>query len=263
MSSQADFYDWFAAAYESQYKAIDAERTVQQWAALLQTVLPAEEPASRLRLLDVGCGPGWHLPHWHHRGFVVAGLDVSMAMLEFAKAEWSREVGGAVPPLYRADLLNLAGPILNAEPFDVLVLHSNILHLFPPKTLPSLFGALGHISAPGALLMADFTSAALLKESSAETIHIDGLPWDHVSHYDPAQGVLEQVWTNSAESMTELSWPIDLENLDRLFHESGWTIQTRVGWDPQDFEAPFREEWGDQARYVTIYGQANKRQVDH
>jgi SAM-dependent methyltransferase len=253
MNSQADFYEWFATAYESQYKAIDSERTVRQWNCLLQTVLRAGKPAPRLRLLDVGCGPGWHLPHWHRRGFTVAGLDVSVAMLEFANAEWSREVSGEEPLLYRADLLNLSGPILKAAPFDVLVLHSNMLHLFSPEALPSLIGALHLLCGPGGILMADFTNAALLKESFAETIYIDGLPWEHDSHFDPAQGVLKQAWTNSVKSMTELSWPIDLDNLDRLFRKSGWTMQSRVGWDPQDFQAPFHREWSEQMRCVTIY----------
>src|ERR1022692_4886587 len=161
MNSQAEFYEWFAPAYEALYNVIDAEETVRQWDGLLRTVRPARQRNRRLRLLDAGCGPGWHLPHWHRCGFTVAGLDISAAMLTFAKAEWSRELGEEAPPLYCADLLNLAGPILTAPPFDVLVLHSNLMHLFSPEALPSLFGALGRLAGPDALMMADFTSTTL------------------------------------------------------------------------------------------------------
>ena len=253
MNSQAEFYEWFASAYESLYKVIDAEKTVQQWNGLLQTVLPKGQRERPLRLLDVGCGPGWHLPHWQCRGFVVAGLDISRAMLECAKAGWSREMGGYAPPLYCADLLALSGPILKATPFDILVLHSNLIHLFAPETLPNVFGALHQLAAPDALMLADFTSTTLLLEPSRDTPHIHGKKWEHVSRFDPAQGVLKQIWTDGANSMTELSWPIELGELDRLLGESGWTLRARAGWDPQDFEAPFREEWTDQTRCVTIY----------
>ena len=258
MNSQAQFYEWFAAAYESLYKVIDAEKTVQQWNGLLQTVLPAGQRNPPLRLLDVGCGPGWHLPHWHRHGFTVAGLDVSAAMLEFARTEWTKEVGGEVPPLYCADLLKLAGPILTVPPFDVLVLHSNVLHLFSPDTLGALFGALELLGAPGALMMADFTSTTLLMESSRDTAEIHGMPWEHTSRFDLAQRVLKQTWSKGTNSMTQLSWPIEPEGYDRLLGETGWTVRSRVGWDPQDFDTPFREESSNQTRCVTIYGRTDR-----
>ena len=259
MNSQAQFYEWFATAYESLYKVIDAEKTVQQWNGLLQTVLPAEQRKTPLRLLDVGCGPGWHLPHWHRRGFIVAGLDFCMAMLELAKAEWSREIGEEVPPLYCADLLNLAGPILTAPPFDILVLHSNLIHLFSPETLCSLFGALELLGAPGALMMADFTSTTLLMESSRDTTEIHGMPWEHTSRFDLARGILKHTWSNGTNSMTQLTWPIEPEGYDRLLGETGWTVRSRVGWDPQDFDTPFREERNDHTRRVTIYVRNDRR----
>jgi hypothetical protein len=174
-------------------------------------------------------------------------------MLEFAKAEWAKEVGEEVPPLYRADLLDLECPVLAAPPFDILVLHTNVLHLFSPDRLPSLFGALGRLGAPGALMIADFTSTILMTGSSPEAINIDGIAWEHISRFDRTQGVLEQMWTQGTSSMTELSWPVQPAHHDIIAAEAGWILQARVGWNPQDFEAPFREEWANQTRCVTIY----------
>lgn len=259
MNSQAEFYDWFAPAYEALYNVIDAEETVRQWDGLLQTVRPARQRNRRLRLLDVGCGPGWHLPPWHRRGFTVTGLDISAAMLMFAKAEWSRELGEEAPPLYCGDLLNLAGPILAAPPFDVLVLHSNLLHLFSPEALPSVFGALGRLGDPDALMMADFTSATLLMESSCGTTEIRGSPWEHVSRFDPARGVLEQIWGNGTTAMTELCWPVETVKHDTMAAEAGWRVVSRVGWNPQDKDTPFRGEWANQTRCVTVYARTAKR----
>ena len=241
---------------------IDAEETVRQWDGLLQTVRPARQQKSRPRLLDVGCGPGWHLPHWHRHGFTVAGLDISTAMLEFAKVEWLRAEGGQAPPLYSADLLNLDGPILTAQPFDVLVLHSNLLHLFSPEALPSLFGALGSLCGPGALMMADFTSTTLLMESSCDMAEIHGTPWEHVSRFDAAQGVHKQIWRNGTTVMAELCWPVRTVRHDTIATEAGWTVQSRVGWNPQDYDKPFREESVDQTRGVTIYARTARRQLD-
>jgi SAM-dependent methyltransferase len=258
MNSQAEFYKWFAPAYEALYKVIDAGETVRQWHSLLQTVRPNGQHNSRRRLLDVGCGPGWHLPHWHRRGLTVAGLDVSMAMLEFAKTEWLKEEGGEPPPLYCADLLRLAGGILTAQPFDILVLHSNLLHLFSPEQLPSLFAAMALLATPGALMMADSSSTSLLRESSRDTIEIAGVPWEQVSRFDPAQGVLEQIWTSDATTMTELCWPVKTQEYDKIAAEVGWTVRSRVPWNPQDSQAPFRGEWGNQTRCVTIYGRTGK-----
>lgn len=263
MNSQAEFYEWFAPAYEALYKVIDAEETVRQWNGLLQTVRSVGPHNSRPRLLDVGCGPGWHLPHWHRRGFTVAGLDISTAMLEYAKTEWLRVEGGDAPPLYCADLLNLDGPILAAPPFDVLVLHSNLMHLFSPEMSPSLFGALGRLVGPGALMMADFTSTAFLMESFCDVTEIKGIPWDHVARFDPARGVLEQIWRNGTTVMRELCWPARTVNYDTIANEAGWTVRSRAGWNPQDRGTPFREEWADQTRYVTIYARTAERRMDY
>src|SRR5689334_319051 len=105
MNNQAAFYEWFAPTYEALYKAIDAEETVRQWNDLLCRFRSGRHCDPIPRLLDVGCGPGWHLPHWHRCGFTVAGLDFSRAMLEYAKTEWGRIEREDTLELYSADLL--------------------------------------------------------------------------------------------------------------------------------------------------------------
>ena len=102
-------------------------------------------------------------------------------------------------------------------------------------------------------MMADFTATAFLIEPFCDTAEIHGIRWEHVSRFDPASGVLEQIWRNGTTAMTELCWPARIVNYDTIANEAGWTIWSRAGWNPQDRDTPFREEWADQTRYVTIY----------
>src|ERR1039458_852954 len=91
---------------------------------------------------------------------------------------------------------------------------------------------------------------------------IPGTPLEHGSRFDAAQGVHKQIWRNGTTVMAELCWPVRTVRHDTIATEAGWTVQSRVGWNPQDYDKPFREESVDQTRGVTIYARTARRQLD-
>jgi len=82
-SSQADdFNDRYKALGEDAYKNCFtySRMRLNRW---LDRYIP--ENGSGLRLLDVGCGTGYHLSRYRERGFEVAGVDGSEGMLVHAR----------------------------------------------------------------------------------------------------------------------------------------------------------------------------------
>jgi ubiquinone/menaquinone biosynthesis C-methylase UbiE len=80
-----------APEFDASYRALQAEPYATCFAysrrrldALLERTMPGPEAGPRL--LDVGCGTGFHLARLRARGFEVAGIDGSGAMLDRARA---------------------------------------------------------------------------------------------------------------------------------------------------------------------------------
>ncbi|MEW6267340.1 MAG: class I SAM-dependent methyltransferase [Thermodesulfobacteriota bacterium] len=72
-----------AEGLEAWYRGEAGRQTSRRQIALLLRLL---DPRPGERLLDVGCGPGWHLQAFKRIGLNVAGLDPSPAMLEMARS---------------------------------------------------------------------------------------------------------------------------------------------------------------------------------
>src|ERR1700678_3415047 len=104
MSQQSNlsFYDQFAEAYQSVYAQVDEKAAVERWIDLLESLelVPtlATRSQSPLALIDVGCGPGWHLAAWSRQGFRTTGLEGSPAMLPAAQQNLRAPgLGGGLP----------------------------------------------------------------------------------------------------------------------------------------------------------------------
>lgn len=80
-----------------------------------------------LRLLDVGCGPGHHMARFRARGFEVAGVDASDAMLHQARAV------NADSEIFKSDVNRL--PFSDAK-FDYVISIEVIRYL--PDPLPMM-----------------------------------------------------------------------------------------------------------------------------
>jgi ubiquinone/menaquinone biosynthesis C-methylase UbiE len=80
-----------AGEFDASYRTLQAEPYATCFAysrrrldALLESAMPGPEAGPRL--LDVGCGTGFHLARLRSRGFAVAGIDGSANMLARARA---------------------------------------------------------------------------------------------------------------------------------------------------------------------------------
>ena len=153
-------YDLVAREYarrleqELDYKPLDR--------ALLAALI--ESTRGRGRLLDAGCGPG-HVAAWlHAHGAEVAGLDLSPAMIEVARARHP-ELAFEVGDLLELGERGLAGivalyAIVNLPPAQIA------------RAATSMFAAL----APGGLLLVSF-------HMGHEQVHLDEW-WGHAVSID-------------------------------------------------------------------------------
>jgi SAM-dependent methyltransferase len=131
---QAQSFDKFAADYHELGELVPSEMISSWLAGLL--------PAAGLRALDLGCGTGRHSVLLAERFEQVDAIDISLPMIELAKARRPR------PNITysHADLLDLAGAEGHDFVLSALTLHHE----------PDLHAALAHIKklvAPGGRLV--------------------------------------------------------------------------------------------------------------
>jgi len=86
------FFDDFDSCrqYDQWFETVKGRQWFQCEWELIEAVLA---PSSGDRLLDVGCGPGYHLQEWRRLGIRCMGLDASTHMVELAR----RRLGPSVP----------------------------------------------------------------------------------------------------------------------------------------------------------------------
>ncbi len=122
-------------------------------AGVRKIALEVVPPQPTWQVLDVGCGTGTGLSHYVEAGCAAAGVDVSAAMLEKAKAR-----------LGRAAELHLTGggelPFADGR-FD-LVTASMVLHEVPEAARVGLVEEMARVANPGGrLLLIDFRFGSL------------------------------------------------------------------------------------------------------
>ncbi|MBX3670130.1 MAG: class I SAM-dependent methyltransferase [Rhodocyclaceae bacterium] len=158
MNGNTAFYDAFAPYYCGYYGSVDASEAVRQWVGRLEAegLLPpfARRCRSPLSLLDLGCGPGWHVRPWQEMGFEVCGLDQSPAMLRIAATALA---GADAVKLFCADVCELDSLDALEGAFDLIASHFNFVNLFPPEQLPTVFAGVRKMLAPGGLWATDLT----------------------------------------------------------------------------------------------------------
>jgi SAM-dependent methyltransferase len=214
-----EFYDWLATWYEEIYEALDTEETVRLWMDLLGHAAPWVIPADdyRPRLLDAGCGPGWHAVAWARAGFSVSGMDVSSRML--ARAALRVKAGDAAVELIKGDLRTWR---TNSK-FNLIVSHTNFLHLFGPEDLLKIASTIKAASFRDTVWLQDFANlSTFAREGTQEFLHgpLAGLTIEG-RHVRP-QGRYEQQWSFGGRCKREVFWAHTLDSVQKILAEAGW-----------------------------------------
>lgn len=112
------------------------------------------------RLLDVGCGTGWHARLFAQWGITVVGVDPSRAMLDVAH----KTTQGLPVRLVQAGFSDLTR--LDEAPFQAVVCLGNTLpHATTPQERAAALAAFRHCLTPGGVCVIQTLNYDLLKQT--------------------------------------------------------------------------------------------------
>ena len=254
-----EFYERFAGHYQRIYACVDADETVRQWKALLDRHF-AGDPR-RLNLVDVGCGPGWYLSAWAKAGFEVSGIDSSPSMLSAAGRNFSNDPGGQCK-VYLGDIRDFAMhfPIdresMASTPanFDVAVTHFNFLNLFSSTDLERVFSGVASLVRPGGVWMADCSIPASPPPPVEEDYDLEtGTPLSCVGVWNESSRTFRESWHGLDLDIEEVYWFHCVQAYEQCELASGWVVEARYEWCPEDRVRPWCSARGDSERVVTLY----------
>jgi SAM-dependent methyltransferase len=92
------------------------------------------------RLIDIGCGPGFHAHLFAEWGYEVVGIDASAAMIELAWAEARSEPA----PRFEVVRMQQLGELFAENAFDGAWISASLLHV-PEEETPAVLAAVHRI----------------------------------------------------------------------------------------------------------------------
>jgi SAM-dependent methyltransferase len=254
MNSNLEFYEAFADDYEHYYAAVDASATVKQWLALMETerLVPSIEKR-RLQaphLLDLGCGPGWHLPAWRAECFRVAGLDASPAMLRLA-ARLGAGFGSDIP-LYCADVCDELSLQPLANTFDFVVSHFNFLNLFSPLELKAIFNGVARLLRSDGYWLTDIVTASPANRNGSSLESIDG--WQRESI--PSAETVTVRWKRAEIVLVERYWFHQSSSIKAAAAATGLCLHLTRSWNPEHIANVWRHEETKSPRLLLVFSKS-------
>lgn len=171
-------------------------------------------------LLDVGCGEGFVLAHFHAEGWDVAGIDFSRAGVEAMNPEMSAYVE-------QADVFHALDRLISgSDRYDLVWLGNVLEHVLDPV---GLLMVLRNLVAPGGLLVATVPNdGSRYQENLLETGDIPERFWiaapDHMSYF--TADALRTTADNTGWECLDIQadFPIDLF----LAHEGSNYVRDRA-----------------------------------
>jgi SAM-dependent methyltransferase len=136
----------YPAYYEIAFAARDFGREV----AFFETAIERFSRVSVHTVFELGAGSAPYLEEWHARGYRYCGLDLSPAMLDFARAKAQRK--GIDAAFILGDMRNL-DPGLG--PFDLAYVLLGSLYLRSNREFLDHLDRMAGLLAPGALYLLD------------------------------------------------------------------------------------------------------------
>lgn len=243
-------YEALAPCYEAIYGQIDTRETVRQWQLLLTQLDLVPLTGNRLSLVDIGCGPGWHLEAWAEAGFRVAGVDASRTMLEQARTRLA--AAGQSAELYLADVRQ-GREIPAGLNFDLAVSHFNLPNLFPPEEREALFRTAARLVRPGGYWILDFSEPFATPASIEETIHLPTDILERKGKFNGQLGRYDQLWKSSTLTCVEQFWFGHRAAAPSLALGTGWRLCLRKAWHPYAPPAIWKEPEAQDQVLVDVY----------
>jgi SAM-dependent methyltransferase len=155
---------WVTAAFGRWYLTVYPHRDGSEARRLVRT-LDGALALSGARLLDVGCGPGRHLPAFAEAGARPAGIDLSADLLR--EAHRVRAAAGGDWPLARADMRAL--PVADGAMDAVTSLFTSFGY-FREEEDARVLGEAARVLRPGGYHVLDFLNRAqVLRHPSPRT----------------------------------------------------------------------------------------------
>jgi len=251
------FYEAIAPFYAELYGEIDATETVRQWLLLLEGtgLVPLSQMRQQIRprLIDIGCGPGWHLAAWDAAGFEVVGLDASPSMLGLAEASFHQATGRNCQ-LLLADI-RCPDSLPPVRPFDVAVSHFNFLNLFPPSERPDVFTGVAKLVRPGGIWITDFAEPLRPPKNVREIVRLGSGAGalKRLGRFDAALRCYRQRWAGPGIDAVEVYWFGCSEQLSAIADQTGWRLLRRCRWTLGRLVRGQRHEQATTETLVDIY----------
>ncbi|WP_330250526.1 class I SAM-dependent methyltransferase [Nocardia sp. NBC_00565] len=154
-----DGYDSVATEYAERFS--DSLRDHPFDRAMLAVFAELVRASGPLRVLDIGCGPGYVTDHLRTLGLQSQGIDLSPEMIALARRAY---------PDLRFELGDMTAIDLPNAGLGGVFSRSSIIHT-PPEQLPAVFAEFHRVLAPGAHLLLTF-------QASDDTSQV-AWPFDH------------------------------------------------------------------------------------
>ena len=175
----------------------------------------------RGRVLDLACGPGLYSSRLARLGHRCLGIDFSPAAIEHARAVAKDE---GLPCRYRlADLRDGGFADETGAPFDLALLISGELDVFPPEDAASILAEVGRVLRPGGALVLEVHEPATVRSKEERpatwSAHESGL-----FSAKPHLLLQESAWFEEEQAAVERFYVVDLGSSRVERHE----ISTRA-----------------------------------
>ncbi|MBD2720793.1 class I SAM-dependent methyltransferase [Hymenobacter armeniacus] len=187
---------------------IEGKLRLRRW--VLEQLRPETGAAAPKSFLDIGCGEGWALAHFHRQGWDVLGLDYSSFSVERFQPELRAY-------LRTGDIVEqLAQLIADGRSFDVLWLDNVLEHVPDPAALLRQCRAL--VAPSGTLVVEVPNDFSALQNYLLEQGHIDRPFWvvlpDHLAYFNQTglRNVAQATGWRVAKTLADQ--PIDLNLLN-------------------------------------------------
>lgn len=233
-----DCYEVLAPYYEDIYRDIDATETVRQWWSLLVNSNLIIDIPEVLRLIDVGCGPGWHMKAWRDLGLRTAGLDSSPSLLALARKRLEDRAGSS--QIYCTNILDI-NTVPKITPCSVAVSHFNFLNLFSQRQREDVFRAVARLVRPGGVWIADYSEPRYPPKAVRESVQLSAGVLKRKGLYNSKLGSFDQYWYGLVHPTLERYWFGHQETAESLALRTGWRLCLRKAWRPY----LAKTAWGD------------------